>query len=467
MEIIDSADLIGLLTETFFKYGPFFISLLFTIYITRWAHKIYRNANIRVKPKATKKELDTYRNYFYATFVFGFILVIVSIVWWLNYQSSWHVYKGYISGLDDYAKIYSEELYIKQKLIVIDPNLPKVREDHFIRVQEQPLESNQKFKIYYNKGQVQDDSEPLELEYVPLDNPEFCIEFDEDQNKNIIKYKDKLGQISGNGNRGSIFSIFIETAYAQSLISSENFQQQIQIYQREINESSLVSMLQNERTSVGQKIELLDKLIGVDINNFRQYIEIATDKEPFILTLFDLSRHSDGELAYKARLLVNQKFNVYEYLVDMLQTAGSQREQVINILFRIEQERAEKIIRMIPSYNSNDQLTNLLADIQNGKRTKILFPMGSSRGDRYYVKAVWDYKNERVLNCLTRLFNNSLMIDRSINEELIIMKGDDGKRVDRYVYWYSKEWALNIAEKIDSCGGKSSFPDMRNLYNKK
>ena len=56
------------LTNLAFQFGPFLFALLFSLIITRWAHKIYREANQR---KAPDEERETYRFYFIGTAIFG------------------------------------------------------------------------------------------------------------------------------------------------------------------------------------------------------------------------------------------------------------------------------------------------------------------------------------------------------------------------------------------------------------
>lgn len=145
---------ISQLTNLAFQFGPFLFALLFTLFVSRWGYKIYRKANIRDNPPASEKEISTYRLYFLGTAIFGLVLVIISIIWWFNYQSAIHIFKGKIVGLKEYEKITSSSLYFKPVLLTkLDENIPQIRDVHFIFIQSKPFSENQKFKIYYSKGQ--------------------------------------------------------------------------------------------------------------------------------------------------------------------------------------------------------------------------------------------------------------------------------------------------------------------------
>ena len=120
--------------------------------------------------------------------------------------------------------------------------------------------------------------------------------------------------------------------------------------------------------------------------------------------------------------------------------------------------KALKILQNIPNSISYSWLKKLKKEIQLGNKTRVLIPTGSSKGDRYYVKAEWDPENRNVANCLTNLFYRELIHNRTLKEEADLMKRKNGKR---WVYWYSKEWALYIFEKIEACSSKAFFVGIR------
>ena len=69
------------------------------------------------------------------------------------------------------------------------------------------------------------------------------------------------------------------------------------------------------------------------------------------------------------------------------------------------------------------------------------------------MRARWEPTDTAVVDCLTELFHRELRHDRTLEDEKVIMTG----RKERIVWWYSKEWALWIAEQIKECGGTAGF----------
>ncbi|MFQ5825530.1 MAG: hypothetical protein ACE5JB_15940 [bacterium] len=436
------------LTNLAFRFGPFLFALLFTLYVSRWGYKNYNKANLRTNPPASENEINTLRLYFLGTATFGLILVIVSIIWWFNYQVSFHVFKGKIVSLKEYEKIASNDLYFKPIIITkLEKGLPQIRDEHFIFIQNKPFENNQRFKIYYSKGQGK--VEEFIINYNSQIFVEFCIDWDENSGNNVLKYLTPRNQSS----------LFFNSAYAQEI--KWNIKQESTPSENNRIDSYLIDLLQEERTDIGQKIEALDKLISLGDSQLKYYIETVTYKEPMALTLLDLSRHTDKELAYKAKKLINDRFKVDDYLVQKLISNSQNKKEAVDIIFRIEKDRALKILNSIPSNMRNSWINNIIKEIELGEKSIVLYPTGSSKGDRYYVHAKWDFKNIKVVECLTKLFYRELIHNRTYEEEVKLMKGKDNQRNERWVYWYSKEWALYIAEKIENCGGSASFVKIR------
>jgi len=428
---------ISQLTKLSYQYGPFLFALLFNLVISRWGYKIYNRAIQRKDPKATEQELKTYRGYFLGTAIFGVILVIISIIWWFITQTSVHVFTGKIVSLKEYEKVTSSTLFFRPVFVAkLEENIPQIRDENFLFIQNKPFTTEQKFKIYYNKGEGR--LEEFSINYVPEIIPEYCIEWDEDSGKNIIKHL----------NPSSLSFSLIPSLFAQDFNNESNQEDS------DIDDPYMIYLLQEERTDVGQKIQILDKLNNLDDNTLKRYITFSSSKEKMILTLLDLSRHTDKELAYKAKRLINQRFDLEKYLIDNLLSGYTKRMTAEKILFRIEKERALKILQQIPNKNSYPWINELENKIQSGNYTKVLIPTGSSKGDRYYVKAEWDPQNSEVVSCLTILFHRELIHNRTIEEEVELMKRRKG---NRFVYWYSKGWAMYIAKKIENCGANASF----------
>jgi hypothetical protein len=168
------------------------------------------------------------------------------------------------------------------------------------------------------------------------------------------------------------------------------------------------------------------------------------------MTLLDLTRHSDHELAAKATML-SQRLDTDNYIVQRLSSSNTEdRKMAEAVLLRISKSHSQQLLTRVNS-NAPD-LKGTAQEIKSGN-IQLLQPTGSNSGDRYYVKATWDPEKNEVVSCLTRTFNQNLISNRSLNDERKLMQG----LRERYVYWYDKEWAINIAKQIKMCGGDAQF----------
>jgi hypothetical protein len=214
----------------------------------------------------------------------------------------------------------------------------------------------------------------------------------------------------------------------------------------------LIALLQEPRTPVGGKIDALDRLRAMDAATLKAYAGTVTDRESFALTLIELSRHSDQELASKARTAV-EKSEAESVLAAQVNSPKPQvRAAAQQAVFRVNPQRAQLILKQAAP---SAQTQALSAQVQSGAKQQVLVPVGSADGDRYYVSANWDAKNVNTKRCLAELFNREIPSTRSLQQEEKLMAGQSS----RIVYWYTKEWALGMAEKVKGCGATASFPN--------
>jgi len=222
----------------------------------------------------------------------------------------------------------------------------------------------------------------------------------------------------------------------------------------------LIDLLQNERTSTEIKIKTLDDIIKQGPEQIKKYVEISTRLEPMFLTILDLTRHTDKDLSYKALIILN-KSDLNTIVAEKLISQNSDvRKQTREIMTRrVKKNRAEMIWAIASDKLKHskpiitDELARVKREIEKTGGTRVLVPSGSSQGDRYYVRAEWSARDSKTVDCLTKLFNKALISDRTLEDEKRLMKG----KSIRYVYWYSKDWALWIADEIGGCGSKASF----------
>jgi hypothetical protein len=163
----------------------------------------------------------------------------------------------------------------------------------------------------------------------------------------------------------------------------------------------------------------------------------------------DLTRHSDKELSYRAKQVLN-RIDIHEYLVQQLQSTNrADRANAEKVLFKLDKAEAMKVSSKLGPTRSSELASRLES---RGNAPQVL-PTASPQGDRYYVKATWDPRNPSVVECLTGLFSRELISNRSLDQERSLMKN----RSERLVYWYDKEWSVEMSRQIKSCGGTATF----------
>ncbi|MGD0339957.1 MAG: hypothetical protein ABSB78_14345 [Bacteroidota bacterium] len=438
------------LTKIAYQFGPFFFALLFTLVISRWTYKIYHK-----QQKSTTKEKNTYRWVFISTTFFGMLLVIVSVIWWWNYRPTTYVFRGEVKKLKDYERVVSGNLYFRSRWTgKLGENIPQFHDEEFAVIQETPFSQNQPFDMLFSKEPDDPNPKSFTIKYLPGDKlPRYEIVWNDSTHENQLK---RLSDSTTSSNNGFRF-LFFDRAFAQGIKSQHLNEGKepaiIQMPEQAANKhEDIISILQDERTDVGSKIAALDKLRTFDKKSLFNVITTQTEKENMILTISDLARHTDRELAFKAQQLSNL-VNLNKIISDRL---NSKNGVIVNdaqqIVRRLDKAQATTILKSVNTKQS-DEMKRFAKDISSGRALTPLKPTGSSKGDRYYVRAQWNPNDKKTVDCLTQLFNQELFDRPSLQKEADFMRG----RSERWVYWYSKEWALEIAAKINRCGGKASF----------
>jgi hypothetical protein len=427
-------------TEIAYQFGPFFFALLFIFVVSRWAYKIYH-----AQHKSTDKEKETYRWIFISTTVFGMILVMLSVMWWWNYRPTVYIFRGKVKNLKEYERVISDNLFLKPVWSGKYENVPQKHTEEFAVIQETPFSPGQSFEMQFLKGPNDQNPNNFTITYESGNtSPQYEIVWDTSKNVNQLKSVASLD----NGFRFQFF----DRAYAQNLPAGKN-DLSIQAANQDVSKyENIIAVLQDENTDVGSKIAALDKLITFDTKSMNKLITTKTKKEDMILTIADLSRHTDRELSFKAQKIA-QSANLYKILSDRLNSINvATVKDAQQIVKRLDKAQAANVLKSVNTKQSNE-MKRFADDILSGRLLTPLKPTGSSKGDRYYVRAQWNPNDNTIVDCLTRLFNQELLDRPTLKEETDFMKG----RSERWVYWYSKEWALEIARKINNCGGKATF----------
>ncbi len=429
------------LSEIAIKFGPFFFSLIFCLIFIPLTHKWYVSTSTRSDPAPSKLERKTYRFVFFGSFIFFIALISVCVLWWLSIQNDLKVIHGEIQDINDYIEVTSPNVYLQAL-----NNHPYKNISYVFLYDPQKPPKNLRFQLR------KDGSDTYHIIDVKFDrckkNPDFkYIETDSS------KYFKEIAQYEKNS-----FNFF-PTVYAATIashvyIAQNNLKSAFppQEKKEQLINPYFVERLQDDRTPVGEKIKVLNYLVHIeDQHILNEYMYYTTAKEPFIITLSDLQNHTDKEIASLSRRLL-EKVNAAVIISDIINQSNAPGEVAGQYLLRLDEGLAREVINQQSPQKqwANEYKENINAiPFEQNK----LHPVGSIAGDRFYVKATWDRDNADTIECLTRLFNRTLSANRSIEEERDIMIS----RSYRIIYGYSKEWALNMAQRIEDCGGSANF----------
>lgn len=432
-------------TENAFKYGPFFFSILFVIFLTRWAYKKYDKA-ITKNPPLDLKDKTINRTMFMTTFIFGLILVVVSVVWWWWFKPDTYVFKGRIRNVQPQEEFYAtaEDFYVKKlphPSITDEENQGLLRDDRFIILKPHPFRKAQPFRLTYKKDHREHD---IWITYDPSEEePEYEVAYD-DTNKRSYFRRPRPDAAPLVKTESALQ--WEETVLAAEPSQSADPHQSDQA----MTDMKLVAILQDTKSGVATKLDAIDILNNKEALSLRHDLELGVI-EPFALTILDLTQHSDAELAAKATNLA-KRADIDSYLVELLSSDNAEkRSEAEKTLLRISRPHARSILARVQTQEHED-VRRVSLDIASGKN-QVLKPTGTSAGDRYYVKATWNPANAKVVACLTKLYNQELETTRNLKDEQQLMQG----KTQRYVYWSSKDWALSIAKDIKKCGGTPEF----------
>ena len=190
-ENLDAVQIIRELSKLAYQLGPFLFAILFTIYISRWAHKMYKEACTRKDPVATNREKNISMVVYLAVITFSIILVIGSVIWWFYNPPKNYKFEGKIQNLKDYQQTFSHSFFLKPSYFV-KPEINLVsHDDHFILVRDKPLESGEIFDIAVTKKNSEIGSEEaidkFEIVYNKRDYVIYTFGFDQKTGKAFLK----------------------------------------------------------------------------------------------------------------------------------------------------------------------------------------------------------------------------------------------------------------------------------------
>jgi hypothetical protein len=446
--------------ELAFQYGPFFFSLLFLVSISRWAFRNYDAACKRTNPAAGTEEISTLKNTYIASFLVGTLLVLVSMVWWFAYRPQKFLFEGEIDSLDEYDNLQSdsERIFFRsayQKAPFFEPILSQTA--HFVIVGDKPFSQGEGYDFNLYKGshsdeKVKRDKNILHVEYDPSDpSPTYVLDCCDENAHYRLKHKAKTSKSSLS--TGIVYAASplqdADPGKPKNPTASEPWTRRrspaevIEDPLADIGERSL-AIQQLQQMDQGDIVRVLDEFSG----DVRQ--------DALVLTLLDLTRHSDKQLAFRAsRLLATVDAN--QYIARRLVSNVGIRMGAERILFRVDKDTAKTILGLAKQKGYDSP--KIEQDVETGGKTKVLVPTWlpsetwHQAGDWYFIRVKWKDDDERVRDCLTRLFHEVLISRRTLKQEADLMRQKNGLR---YVYW-DRDWVLAISDNIKDCGAGYAF----------
>jgi hypothetical protein len=363
-----------------------------------------------------------------------------------------YVFRGYIRNLNEAEQIWSDTAYLRRRFdpATVDENqVQQTRDEEFVVVSPTAFAKDAKFPIKFLKAQGR-----VRLLYAKYDDqsPDYTVHYDPEHDTTVLQKAD-----AGTEYRPHIhFGEIVESAYADST-PQKQFQAQGTEPKagapQNFTQEELWSSLQADRVFVGREILAIDWLRRLPPATLKQQIGLIGPQEPMLLSVLDLTRHSDQELSYKAKALI-KSISASEVLRDMVLSRDAQTQAAAaRALLRIDRALSQAALAGIspPSLGPVRTAKTLL---ESGKPPRLLSATSSSAGDKFWITARWNKNDAKVTECLTDLFHQQLEAanTRSLADERALMRS--GRRV---AYWYEKAWVLLMADKIEKCGGASTF----------
>lgn len=452
-------DMLSQLIHLSYQYGPFAFALIFLIVMARWGQKKYSEA-CRV-PTATEKEKNLFLSYFVGVTVVGVSLVFVSVYWWWTHQPVYW-YEGQIDELSETETIEGGSFFVKNEYYPQDKDdpAPRFRDVHFLVVQKEPFAEGQEIKLRYFRDRKL--SKPLLLTVRSGERYAYALEYDEQQQRWLLKQR---------GRKSDPRVTFFRSAYAQPTSERQqvlpraaptspltlprpNAPLAISKKSAATPEFELVAReLQNPRTLVSSKVELLDKLQSASPVDYAElFSSNASRGEPLFVTLLDLTRHTDREIASKAGRIVAKAPLPVSYFSALLTSKDPNlRNEAMNQFRRLDPRYATTLLAELAKQRVD--VAPLKKVLDDGGKWRLVVPTGTATGDRYYVKAEWDKTNSVSVQCVAKAFQKNVATGKDSQQNLEYMKA----RNIRLAFDSDKSEVLQFAAEVENCGAKATF----------
>ena len=451
--------------ELAYQYGPFFFSLLFLVSISRWSYRNYNAACKRTNPPASEKEISALKNTYLTSFFVGTVLVLASVIWWFLFRPQRYYFGGEIKSLEQYDNLQSdsESIFFRSHYETAPYYQQFSQTAYFLIVGDKPFSPGDGFDLdlykgTFNKEKITQDRNILHVEYDPKD-PSPIYELDCCDKKGQYTLKKTSTQRSSFLNETVVYAAPSPQEADAGNARSSSSKPKTSSARVTVE---LTSPLKDPSADIGERSLILQRLQSLDREALAKALDdddSATNAsdDPLVLTILDLTRHSDKQLAYRARSVLAQ-LDVNLYIAARLVSSNEgTRRSAERILFRVDTTMAGQILQLAKSKGWKS--ATIEQEIESGEKTRVLVPTwipaekSHNAGDWYFLKVMWNPADHHTLDCLTKLFHKELISQRTIEQERELMKQKNGVR---YIYW-DEAWVLKLSDSVADCGAKFAF----------
>ncbi len=132
------------LSSIAYHWGPFFFAILFCLLVTRTARTWYVNVSHEQATNATL--IEEHRKYFHYTFIFSFVLVVLSIAWYFYTNfSRYHPFWATIS-MGKNENVDSDQIYAREWTAKGGSDSKEIQ---LVVLRDHPIRNGEKIFLYY------------------------------------------------------------------------------------------------------------------------------------------------------------------------------------------------------------------------------------------------------------------------------------------------------------------------------
>ncbi|QDQ25156.1 hypothetical protein FNU76_01605 [Chitinimonas arctica] len=212
---------------------------------------------------------------------------------------------------------------------------------------------------------------------------------------------------------------------------------------------ALARTLQSEQAKPGEKVDAINQLGGAPLLASKMTSPglNAGLSEPLYATLLDLQRHSDKQLATKARQLTAR----LPIAKDLAKLAKSSDARDMAMLKTIAASTSQQDRALFKDPGDFDAILNRGSKGTPASGETPPIPTYTREGDRFFIRASWDNKDEAMVGCVGKAFFE-LWGGTSLAQQVEL-----ARTVRTRMVFYTKAWAISMHDRLRQCQAKVAY----------